>query len=616
MSSMSEQRSRAKRLQAELEHNPRRYQARLLAWVLLGYAVPVLLLILTLGLALGLLLAALTLGGSWLLVALKLLWIPLIYGLILLRALWLRFTPPEGQVLSESQAPQLFAEVERLRLAAGAPKLTAILVNGEFNAAAVSMPRAWGLLPSRHYLLLGLPLMQSLGCEQLRSVIAHEFGHFGGRHGRFGGWIYRLRNSWQLLLAGLENGDLAQKLLARFFSWYSPRFDALSLALLRHHEYQADRMAAALVGAKPAAEALLRITVLDEWLERNFWPRLSRLIADRAEPPAQLYRQLAEQLTQMPPPAPAQTARVLARSDDPDDTHPGIASRLAALGQSPDQLDLSAPAKSAAEIWLGEALPMLSDRLSHDWQQVSSAGWAEQHQEFQAQAEQLRKLEAQPDWSPAERADLLRLRLQLNPEADVEAACRAGLIELPNDAWLHFRLGQHLLEHDRGEGVEHLHTAMAQDPDCAPHALELLYQFHRQHGHDAALDEVHALMQEKQARFNARLQQRTHLHRHDHIRPHQLPEETLQSLRHELEASGWVRRAWLVEKVLEDDNGPPHFLLLVAQKRITLLRAAQLDKLNDAIGLPGSWHLFTAEQMPAIARKVRRAPGAQIYPQR
>lgn len=47
---------------------------------------------------------------------------------------------------------------------------------------------SWGMM--KNYLIIGLPLMQSLSTEQLTSVLAHEFGHLSKNHARAANWIY------------------------------------------------------------------------------------------------------------------------------------------------------------------------------------------------------------------------------------------------------------------------------------------------------------------------------------------------------------------------------------------------------------------------------------------
>src|SRR5947208_2584067 len=82
-------------------------------------------------------------------------------------------------------------------------------------------------------LLLGLPLMKSLTPAQFEAVLAHEFGHLAGGHGRVSNWIYRLRLSWARLLSALEGRKAGSWLFLPFFNWYAPYFSAYSFPLAR-----------------------------------------------------------------------------------------------------------------------------------------------------------------------------------------------------------------------------------------------------------------------------------------------------------------------------------------------------------------------------------------------
>ena len=56
-----------------------------------------------------------------------------------------------------------------------------------------------------------------------------------------------------------------------------PRFDALSFALAREDEYEADRVSARLFGSEVASQALLEIAIKAQWYEQEFWRRHWRL---------------------------------------------------------------------------------------------------------------------------------------------------------------------------------------------------------------------------------------------------------------------------------------------------------------------------------------------------
>jgi Zn-dependent protease with chaperone function len=100
-----------------------------------------------------------------------------------------------------------------------------------------------------------MPLFQALSVEQLTAVLAHEYGHLSGSHGRWGSWIYRLRQTWNRLISGLrENQSWGNGLFYRFFGWYVPFFNAYFLSLAKKNT-EADRYSAEINGKIYAAQA-------------------------------------------------------------------------------------------------------------------------------------------------------------------------------------------------------------------------------------------------------------------------------------------------------------------------------------------------------------------------
>src|SRR4029078_11357063 len=98
--------------------------------------------------------------------------------------------------LSREQAPKLFAVLEEIRTALNCSPFHHVLLIGEHNAAVVQVPRLGVFGWHRNYLLIGLPLLQSLGPDEFKAVMAHEFAHSSRGHGSFGNWLYRMRRSW------------------------------------------------------------------------------------------------------------------------------------------------------------------------------------------------------------------------------------------------------------------------------------------------------------------------------------------------------------------------------------------------------------------------------------
>jgi len=613
MQSMSARRALIERLEHEALAHPARYRFKVAALAMAGFAVLGVALLLALGVSVGLVLVLLAASPLLLLKLAKLVWIPIAFGWVLLRSLWVKVGPPGGYPLEPHEAPMLQAEVERLRVATAAPRLDGILVTDDLNAAAATVPRALGLLGHRHYLVLGLPLMQALDPAQFASVIAHEFGHFGGGHGRFGGWIYRLRCSWARLLAELRaRRSWASGAFVRFFDWYAPYFNAYSFVLARNQEYQADATAAGVCGAQVAGEALIRVHLGEECLQRDFWPALQRLGQTQPMPPQCLHRDMALRLRQPGEDDARRLQRALAEAIGHEDTHPALAQRLAALGVTPALV--APPRRSFAEACLGELLPRLERDFSERWYRQVERGWREDHHRLSGDAQRLAVLEALPGHDGTLALEYAGLLERLRPEVDVRPLYRQALQAQPMDPLAHFRMGELLLADGNRAGEAHLRRAIALDPACRAEALRCLERDCRARGDAAGLDAIHdewAHMVAAQARAG---EARGELALRDEYLPHGLDAATLGTLRRTLDGLGTVKRAWLVRKQLPgDDAGVPHFIVLVAWRGWLYSEDKRLRQLVEALELPGSLVAFSAARRRAIARRVRRRAGEPVY---
>ena len=141
MQSAESRRKLVERLEREAEEAPARYRFKLALLAALGYAVLVAALALTLGLLAFIVLYMLIVRppvDPWIAIPIIVLGMT---GTVVLRSVWIRFVPPEGHHLQPGEAPELRAEVERVRNAVGAGPLHGIVINAELNAAAAYVPR-------------------------------------------------------------------------------------------------------------------------------------------------------------------------------------------------------------------------------------------------------------------------------------------------------------------------------------------------------------------------------------------------------------------------------------------------------------------------------------------
>src|SRR5262249_13554604 len=104
---------------------------------------------------------------------------------------------------------------------------------------------------SQRVMGLGLPLMAVFTVDELKAVLAHEFGHYRGGDVRLGRVGYRTR-----LAIGRTLQETAGSLISQPFIAYSKLFLRVSSGVSRHQEFVADELAARVVGAAPLGSGL------------------------------------------------------------------------------------------------------------------------------------------------------------------------------------------------------------------------------------------------------------------------------------------------------------------------------------------------------------------------
>ncbi|MGI5503326.1 M48 family metalloprotease [Lentzea sp. CA-135723] len=192
-------------------------------------------------------------GGALALMALALGGPPLVAMGI---ALWV--TPrPDGVPLTREAHPELWRHVDELARIAGTPGPDDIRLISEPNASV------WEHGGAR-YMSLGLPFVAGMGIGELRSVLAHELGHYSGGHTRLSALTYRATLTLRLTTERFDTTGV-------LYAW--ARLYALVAAPeSRKHELFADEVAVAAAGREAAARAMLRIgPVTEAWSDYLTW---------------------------------------------------------------------------------------------------------------------------------------------------------------------------------------------------------------------------------------------------------------------------------------------------------------------------------------------------------
>jgi Zn-dependent protease with chaperone function len=119
-------------------------------------------------------------------------------------SLRVRLKTPEGFPLKHEDAWNLRSLADELTWKLHGPRIHEILISNNYNAGVSQVPRLGIFGWQKDYLIVGLSLVCALTPEEFRGILAYEFGHLSGNHGRFSVWLYRVRKKRVQMAENLE----------------------------------------------------------------------------------------------------------------------------------------------------------------------------------------------------------------------------------------------------------------------------------------------------------------------------------------------------------------------------------------------------------------------------
>ena len=567
--------SLVRRLESFAEANPGAYRFRVGLLAALGYVYLIVVVSVLLGIvAVTLFYARL----NWL--TLKVLWIPLALVAIVLRSLWITLPEPEGMKLQRHQAPALFDLIDEVRTALSGPKIHHVMLSEDFNASIVQIPQFGMFGWLRNYLVVGLPLLRALTPAEFRAVLAHEVGHLSGKHGRFSGWIYRLRQSWVEVLERVHyERHYASFLFEPFLNWYAPYLDSYSFVLARAQERQADQYAVELAGREVTAVMLVRLMAKNRGLSENFWPSFFRQSRDKPKTPPDPFVQMLQGLDQ--PIGPLNTQKwffeELRVPTDYEDTHPALADRLAAMGFAKDGkevatliealLEADHRGQSAESFYLKELPEDFLPWLNRLWRERLAQPWSDNHEQIQKAQKRLNELDEQANTRALtvdeqwERAALLG---EIKEPREALPAIEAILSEHPDHVGANFAKGAILLEQKNPEGVPHLEKAMELNASTTGDASSLLSGFYFDQGNKELAEEFRKRASDFFDKQQRQQEQALSFSDKDRFISHGLDEKAVSELKSKLSKVHGLDAAYLVRKVIDDPEVSIYVLAVVA----------------------------------------------------
>lgn len=415
---------------------------------------------------------------------------PVFYAV--LRMFFMRLTPPEGRAITREEAPKLFKALDKMRKKLRGPPIHHVLIDREYNAAIMQLPR-WGLFGGHtNYLMLGLPYMLGTPPKEMLATVAHEYGHLCGDHGKLGSWVYRQRRTFGALYEQVEAGASKswvhagmEAALRRFMPYYN----AYTFVLSRQNEYEADQTATELVGSDVNASGLIRDALLGRWVHEDFWPKVYKQADTSARP---LFRPFAAMRTAFQASFDQWATRdrlteAWRVQSDLHDTHPSLCDRVDATGE---RAKLPEPiTHAAAEVLLGETAKQLIEEMDKAWWHDEKKQWEARHQYATRALARMKELNAQA-LSDLSLPDLQELAMHTSDFDSPQAAkpVLEHLMRQPGGPFAKpsYLYGRILLDEGNDGGLDHLLIAARSDKNLLDEAARAGYFYLRKKRGEAA----------------------------------------------------------------------------------------------------------------------------------
>ena len=242
-----------------------------------------------------------------------------------------------GQALNRTQAPELWAFVDRVasKTGAGMPDTIVVGLNEGFFVTEHPVKLSSGtLVPQGRVLYLPLPYMAFLNAAEVAAVIGHELGHFIGADTVYSQRFSPIYSATVKHIVAISGGeqyeeswlDILRKPATLFGEMFLGSFHEAVRFWSRKRELAADAVGASVVNANAIASSPLRITALE--------PHVSEALEAHWDQGQTVeggvlghVRQLVHTKGMTDP-----SEHLQNRQSHPTDTHPELAVRLEALG--------------------------------------------------------------------------------------------------------------------------------------------------------------------------------------------------------------------------------------------------------------------------------------------
>jgi len=599
------------RLKELTERNPAAFNFRLAAWVAVGYLAVLLYFFCFAGI-----LAALILTRH---IPLRLI---IVFGVVLFtiaKVVFQKPPPPEGLEATEEEFPELFEIVESAKRAVNGPDIYKVVLNMEYNAAVLQIPRISAFFGGyRNYLMVGLPLMGTLTPDEFESVLCHEFGHLSKNHSKFQQRINKVAMIWEIM----DNlGFFLLLLFYPFVKFYSPLISCYIAVFQRNDEYEADRIAAGATSPETCAAALYKIHVYGAYFETKAMPGLLKDAAKNQTSFEGAVSRLMESLTI---PFRSEKLDEFKKSVEkivtgPADTHPSLMERLRALdialpldiddGNAETALEKFAPEPRREEMFR---------RLETLWKEAVGPVWDAALASGRESRETIEKLEKKDkeSWTEEEHIDYAASMEVFLDDVKTLELHRQVAERFPDSPIPALKYGSALLDAKKETGMAYIRKAM-ENPALAPMAAEIAVEYLHAQGREEEMEAIIEEMENRERDIAEAYEKRGTFSEKDDYEAPGLDDGMLKNLLDSIkDLEKRFKELYLVRKIDHALPGiPPPLLLAFKEKSSSFsissdtLQEKLVEKLED---FPLEIYVLDLKSKKKLYKKLLEVPGSTL----
>lgn len=501
------------------------------------------------------------------------------------KALFLKIPKPEGILLKEKNAPELYQLIKGIRKSTKCPKIHYIMLNYDFNAFISERPSIGTFGWFRRYLVIGLPLFITLNEAELKAVIAHECGHLSKSHGKSGLKIYRAKTLWESISKELiKDGDHGGFLVNKFIKRYIPALNSLYFSIIKNQEFQADKIALSVVDKQTFADSLVKLSLYNYLAESSFWPEIKRLNHEMPEPVEDLFLRM-EDILAKPIPREVSTSYIdgiMAYRSLPCSTHPSYIERIEALGAEVPTIS-EITNTSLRSIFKKSGSEILTT-CNKNWYDAALGRWKEYYDHMSSMKNRLDELEKKENTEELTVDDMLERAFLMEEVVGIDSALDDFKLvkeKYPDNLASDYNIGRLLTYRGEEAGVEILRKIMEKDyqaiPDCSFHIMN--YFLYKNDRESASSYYYHAVkfMETNEDVKN----ERNSIRLSDKFLPHDLSNESIERIRGILLKYKQIKKAYVAIKHVEFSGQFPLYVLCIKYGSIT--REKRMEIQNEIL---------------------------------